>query len=93
MEEQSSCVLAARKIAEIACPVELALADDVRLRCGRKGAQTYTKPKDIYYMICDRLNEGARQIRTNAVLQPLGLNQRLHWSDFLFVLIYTKREV
>ena len=55
MEEQSSCVLAARKIAEIACPVELALADDARLRCGRKGAQTYTKPKDIYYRICDRL--------------------------------------
>ena len=60
MEEQSSCVLAARKIAEIACPVELALADDVRLRCGRKGAQTYTKPKDIYYMICDSLNEKGR---------------------------------
>ena len=50
-------VLAARKIAEITCPMELALADDVRLRSERKGAQTHTKPKHIYYMICDRLNE------------------------------------
>ena len=58
MEEQSSWVLAARKIAEITCPMELALADDVRLRSESKSAQTYTKPKDIYYMICDRLNEG-----------------------------------